>query len=37
VENETQLTLLRALGCNEAPGFFIASPQGAEQLQHHWR
>ena len=30
---QTQLSLLRELGCDEAQGFFIARPQGAEQLE----
>ena len=33
VENATQLSLLRELGCDEAQGFFIARPQRAEQIE----
>ena len=33
VENATQLSLLRELGCDQAQGFFIARPQRAEQFE----
>ena len=33
VENATQLSLLRELGCDQAQGFFIARPQRAEQIE----
>ena len=33
VENETQLDLLRALGCDEVQGFFIARPMDAGALE----
>ena len=33
VENETQLQLLREMGCNEAQGFLIAPPQAARHLE----
>ena len=34
VENATQLSLLRELGCDQVQGFFIARPQRAEQIEH---
>ena len=33
VENATQLSLLRELGCDQAQGFFIARPMDTHQLE----